>query len=202
MTPSTSTRATKALTTPPLSFSFAEMALRGATQLYDLQMNTLRALSETQSQTSQAFGMPNWADWFQNGSEESLRQTMRDAAEQVIETSRRTAEAVSQLQDQMRELMTAQSGAATQQWQKVIQQLGTQMAQSLDGVRSIAEEQSRRVVQETEARVDAIATAMQEGAAAAQSSAQEAAGDDERPKGGGAMQHANNARPRAASRQH
>ena len=155
----TPTRTARTLATPPLSFSFAEMAIRGANQLYELQMNTMRALSESQAQTANVFGLPNWSEWFQNGSEESLRQTLREATEQVIETSRRTAEAVSQLQGQMRELMTAQSGAATQQWQKVVEQLGTQVAQSLEGVRSIAEEQSRRVVEETEARVEAIAAA-------------------------------------------
>ena len=197
-TTTTQTRAANALTQPPLSFSFAEMAIRGANQLYELQMNTLRAMSETQSQTTQAFGMPSWNEWFRNGSEESLRQAMRDAAEQVISTSRRTAEAVSQLQDQMRELMTAQSGAATQQWQKVIQQFGTQVAQSLEGVRTIAEQQSRRVVEETESRVEAIASAMQEGASASE---QEAASDDERAKGG-AMQHGNGSKQRSASRQH
>jgi len=199
-----SSRAAKAPVNPPLSFAFAEMAIRGATQLYDLQMNTLRALSETHAQTATAFGIPNWAEWFRNGSEESLRQAVRDAAEQVLANSRRTAEAVSQLQGQFRELMTAQGGAATQQWQKVVEQLGTQMAQSLEGVRSIAEEQSRRVVEETEARVEAIAMAMQEDASAASANGSEAgARDDDRSKGPGtAMQHANGARPRAASRQH
>ena len=202
----TPTRTARTLTTPPLSFSFAEMAIRGANQLYELQMNTMRALSESQAQTANVFGLPNWSEWFQNGSEESLRQTLREATEQVIETSRRTAEAVSQLQGQMRELMTAQSGAATQQWQKVVEQLGTQVAQSLEGVRSIAEEQSRRVVEETEARVEAIAAAMQEDASAAsQAVGQESGGrDEDRAKSGSgaAQQHANNGKPRAATRQH
>ena len=202
MTPNTPTRTAKAITTPPLSFSFAEMAIRGANQFYKLQMNTMRALSETNARTASAFGIPNWSEWFQNGSEESLRQAIRDASEQVIATSRRTAEAVSQLQGQMHELMTAQSGAVTQQWQKVIEQVGTQMAQSLEGVRSIAEEQSRRVVEETEARVEAIAAAMQEDAAAAQSSETGGRDEDRAKAGSSAMQHANNGKPRAASRQH
>lgn len=201
MAPNTS-RAVKGTANPPISFALAEMALRNAAQLYDLQMNALRAWSETQARATGSLGIPSWFDWFRNGSEEGLRQAMRDAADQVLETSRRTAEAVVQLQGQLRELMTAQGGAATQQWQKVIEQFGSQVTQSLEGVRQIAEEQSQRVVEETEARVEAIAMAMQEGTAGA-AAPEDAGRDADRARAGGAaMQHANGSRSRAASRQH
>jgi hypothetical protein len=192
-------------TRPPIPFAIAEMTVRSATQLYDLQMNTLRGLAETHARTATAFGIPSWTDWFQNGSEEALRQAVRDAAEQVLQTSRGTAEAIAQLQGQFRELINAQSGAASQQWQTFIGQLGGQMTQSLEAVRSMAEAQARRVGEETEARVEAIANAMQQGVAGtlAASGITDAAGadDEQRPKGGQAPQ-INGARQRAASRPH
>lgn len=146
----------------PASFAFAEMAMRSATQMMALQMNTLRALAETQSRAAAAWGLPALGGWVFNGSEQSVGDVTLDTAEQIISTFRRTAESVTQLQDHMRELLAAQSGAANQQWQKLIERMGVQAAQSLDSVRAIVEEQSRRIAEETEARVEAIAVAMQE----------------------------------------
>src|SRR5690349_4273892 len=130
-TPQTAGDAGTAATTPRIPFALAEMTIRGATQLYELQMNALRAFTETHARTATAFGLPSWTDWFQNGSEEALRQAVRDAAEQVLDTSRGTADALGQLQAQLRELFNAQSGAAGQQWQKFVEQLGLQVTQSL-----------------------------------------------------------------------
>jgi len=197
----TTTRANRPVASnSPNPFAFAEMAMRSATQVLALQMNTLRALSETQARAAAAWGLPSYADWFVNGSEQGVGQATIDTAEQFMSTFRRTAEAVTQLQDHVRELIATQSGAANQQWQKLIERLGVQAAQSLDSVRAIVEEQSRRVVEETEARVEAIAVAMQEEVPAA---SPEATGADE-AKGARAhpLQEANGARSRSASRQH
>jgi len=206
MASTTQTRGDRATTTPPAPFAFAEMAIRSATQMYALQMSTLRALSETQARAANAWGLPGAGAWFLNGSEEAVGRATLDTAEQVISTFRRTAESVTQLQDHVRELLTAQSGAANQQWQKLIERMGVQVAQSLESVRSLVEEQSKRVVEETEARVEAIAVAMQEEDAALRSGAREeaAAADEGTAKGAtrGHLQEANGARPRASQRDH
>jgi len=107
----------------------------------------VRALSETQARAANAWGLPGAGAWFLNGSEEAVGRATLDTAEQVISTFRRTAESVTQLQDHVRELLTAQSGAANQQWQKLIERMGVQVAQSLESVRSLVEEQSKRVVE-------------------------------------------------------
>src|SRR4029453_11642679 len=186
-------------TNSPTTFAFADMAMRSATQMLALQMNTMRALSETQARAAAAWGVPSVGDWFFNGSEQSVGQAALDMAEQVISTFRRTAESVTQLQGHMRELMAAQSGAANQQWQKLIERMGVQAAQSLDSVRAIVEEQSRRIVEETEARVEAIAVAMQEDTPGTLT--QGAGSDDDQARSARA-QEANGARSRAASRPH
>ena len=142
------------------------MAIRGASQMYGLQMSAIRAMSETHARTAAAFGFPDWTEWFRNGSEEGIREAVNGTAEQVLSTSRRTAEAVSRLGENVNELLRVQTGAATQQWQKVIEQFGTQAAESLERFREVTESQSQRLMQETEARVEAIATAMQEEGAA------------------------------------
>ena len=185
--------------TSPSPFAFAEMAMRSATQMLALQMNTLRALSETQARAAAAWGMPSVGDWMLNGSEQGVGQAAIDMAEQVISTFRRTAESVTQLQGHVRELLATQSGAANQQWQKLIERMGVQAAQSLDSVRAIVEEQSRRIVEETEARVEAIAVAMQE--AAPGELGQGMPGDDDVARGARANE-TNGTRSRAASRQH
>ena len=184
----------------PSSFAFAEMAMRTATQMMAVQVNTFRALAETQARAAAAWGLPSAGDWLFNGSEQSVGQATLDTADQVISTFRRTAESVSQLQGHVRQLLAAQSGAANQQWQKLVERMGVQAAQSLDSVRAIVEEQSRRIVEETEARVEAIAVAMQEDVSASADAGVDA-DDDEvkgtRPHG----QEANGSRSRA-SRQH
>jgi len=198
------TRASRATTPQPAPFAFAEMALRSATQLYALQMSTLRAFSETQARAASAWGLPGVGDWFLNGSEEGVGRATLDTAEQVISTFRRTAESMTQLQGHVREFLMAQSGAANQQWQRLIERTGRQMAQSLESVRALVEEQSRRVLEETEARVEAIAVAMQEDDAALRGAGAEATGSDEDGQKGtrGHLQETNGARSRPSQRQH
>jgi hypothetical protein len=182
------------------AFALAEMAVRGATQMVGLQMSAIRALSETHARTAAAFGLPDWTGWLRNGSEESLRQAALSTTEQVLETSRRTGEAITRLGGNFSELVSAQTGAAAQQWQKVIEQLGAQATESLDRFREVTEVQSQRLLEETEARVEAIATAMQESGAALQQDMMGA--EDDLTKTRGAAQHHNGAKGRSASRQH
>jgi len=101
------------------AFALTELAVRGATQLYGLQMSALRALSETHARTAAAFGFPDWTEWLRNGSEENLRLAAISTTQQVMETSRRTGEAVTRLGENLRELLQAQTGAGAQQWRKV-----------------------------------------------------------------------------------
>jgi len=179
MASTTQTRTNGATTIRPAPFAFAELAIRGATQMYAWQMSTLRALSETQARAATAWGLPAVGDWFLNGSEEGVGRATLDTAEQVLSNFRRVADSVTELQDHVRELLTAQSGAANQQWQKLIGRSGQQMVQSLESVRALVEEQSRRVVEETEARVEAIAVAMQEDEAASAATRTPSAGADD-----------------------
>ena len=202
MASTTQTRDERATATSPAPFAFAEMAIRGATQMFALQMSTLRALADTQARAASAWGLPAVAPWFLNGSEEGVGRATLDTAEQVISTFRRTAESVTELQDHVRELLTAQSGAANQQWQKLIERMGVQMAQSLEGVRSLVEEQSKRVVQETEARVEAIAVAMQQddGAESSESASTTEESGSRAPRA--PLHHANGAKSRPSQREH
>src|SRR5215218_7984623 len=89
------------------AFALTELAVRGATQFYGLQMSALRALSETHARTAAAFGFPDWTEWLRNGSEESLRQAAVSTTEQVIATARRTSEAISRLGGNFNELFKA-----------------------------------------------------------------------------------------------
>ena len=171
------------------AIALAEMAVRSASQMYDLQMSAIRALSETHVRTATAFGLPDWTAWFASGSEEGLRQAAIGTTEQVLSTSRRTSEAISRLGENLNELLRAQTGAATQQWQKVVEQFGAQATASLERFREITERQSERLMQETEARVEAIATVMQEEGAQHEMNGREA-------------QKTNGSKGRSASREH
>jgi hypothetical protein len=185
------------------AIALAEMAVRSATQIYGLQMSAIRALTETHARTAAAFGLPDWTEWLRNGSEESLRQAAIGTAEQVIATARRTSEAITRLGGNVNELFKAQTGAATQQCQKVIEQFGAQTTESLERFREVTEDQSQRLVEETEARIEAIATAMQEEDAALQGTQQDLSGRDEDSTRSRAQSHQNNgAKGRSASRQH
>src|SRR5215213_7092948 len=95
----------KAPTQPAIAL--AEMAVRGVTQIYGLQMSAIRALTETHARSAAAFGFPDWTEWLRNGSEESLRQAAVSTAEQVIATARRTNEAITRLGGNFNELFKA-----------------------------------------------------------------------------------------------
>jgi hypothetical protein len=203
MASNTQTRASRATTSQPMPFAFAEMAMRSAAEMYALQMSTVRAFAETQARAASAWGLPNVSAWFLNGSEESVGQATLESAGQIMSTLRRTAESVAQLQSNVRELLTAQSGAANQELQKFVERMGLQVAESFDNVRTLVDEQSRRVMNETDARVEAIAVAMQQEEEPFRGGSQETAGEEAAATGArGHPREVNGARGKPSQRQH
>lgn len=106
------------------------MALRSAGQLYDLNMSATRVLLQTQARAAAAFGLPDWSPLFESA-DERVRHVFSTGAEQVLNTARRTNEAVNELQRQVGRVIETQTTQAAESWQRGLEELGSQASEGL-----------------------------------------------------------------------
>jgi len=106
-------------------------ALRSAGHLYDLNVSTARVLLQTQARAAAAFGLPDWSPLF-DAADERVRHVFATGAEHVLNTARRTNEAVSELQRQVGRVIETQATQAADSWQRGLEELGSQADQGLN----------------------------------------------------------------------
>jgi dsDNA-specific endonuclease/ATPase MutS2 len=108
-----------------------------------MQMTAARVLLQTQARAAAAFGWPDCSNLFDNA-DERARHVFATGAEKVLETAQRANEAVTELQRQVGRVVETQASAATEQWQRGIEELGSQTQQGIvqlcEAARQTAEE--------------------------------------------------------------
>lgn len=107
------------------------IALRSAGHLYDLNISAARTLLQTQARAAAAFGLPDWSPLF-DSADERVRHVFATGAEQVLNTARRTNEAVSELQRQVGRVIETQTTQAAESWQRGLEELGSQASEGLN----------------------------------------------------------------------
>src|SRR5262245_6925687 len=98
---STSERAQSAI-------SFADIYMRGAMRIADLQMSAMRVLLQTQGRRARMLGAPDWSHAF-NGPSEQLSQLFNSGAEQALGLMRQTNETISEVNQQLGKVMQQQT---------------------------------------------------------------------------------------------
>ena len=68
-----------------------ELALRGAEQLYDINVSTARVFVQAQANTAAAFGVPDWSPLFDLATDQT-RQILSAGAGQVLDAAQRASE--------------------------------------------------------------------------------------------------------------
>ena len=133
--------------------SVAEISLRGAAQMVDMQYTALRALWETRARTAAAFGYPDYAGAFAGNDEDRVRQVLQATTEQLVDASQQMTEATLQIQAHVRRIFESQAEAVAENWRQTVEQLS-----------QVAEESARRGA-EALARVADASPAHMNGAA-------------------------------------
>jgi hypothetical protein len=133
---------------------FASIALRGVGQVVDMQMTAARVLLQTQARAAAAFGWPDCSDLF-DSADERARHVFSTSAEKVLETAQRANEAVTELQRQVGRVVETQAAAATEQWQRGIEELGSQTQQGIVQLCEAARQSAEEAAQATQSLSDA-----------------------------------------------
>jgi len=142
--------------------SVAEIGLRGAAQVVDLQYTALRALWETRARTAAAFGYPNYAGAFAGNDEDRVRQVLQTTTEQLVDASQQMTEATLQIQAHVRRIFESQAQAVAENWQQTVEQLGARAAESSQQLCAGALEQAERFGRLARVRVEETEAALQQ----------------------------------------
>jgi hypothetical protein len=145
----------------------AEVALRGAAMLWDLQMETARNLTRTHARTAAILGVPDYSEFFRVG-DEHARRIMSVSAEQILNSARQARDTVVEVQRHLGRLAEQQVTGLTEEVRKQIEQLGRQTEQRLQELRELAVTQADQVNNAARQAIDAVAEARRQGSAQAE----------------------------------
>jgi ElaB/YqjD/DUF883 family membrane-anchored ribosome-binding protein len=154
---------------------FAELALHGASQWFDMQFSTARTVWQTQARAAAAFGFPDWSGLFAaDGLDERMREMRATGAEQLLHSTQRAGETVAEIQRQLAQLVQTQAATAAQTWSQGLEQLGAQADESLQQLRSTAQQQTEQLGNATRAIGERAQASLREGGERLRAQTQEA----------------------------
>jgi hypothetical protein len=184
--------------TPGLNIT--AFAVRGFSQLCDMQMAATRLMLQTQARAATSLGLPDVSELFRVA-DDRAKQLFTSGTEQLLNTAQHARETFGEVQRQVGRLVETQTVSMADTWQRGIEELGAQAEQGLENLsettRRQAEEAERALQKMAESAQDQIgqagAAAQQEGdeAEAQGEEAQdgeEGAGENGRSRGRGRSQ--------------
>jgi len=142
--------------------SVAEMSLRGAAQVVDMQYTALRGLWETRARTAAAFGYPDYAAAFAGNDEDRVRQVLQTTTEQLIDAAHQMSEATVKIQAQARRIFESQAQAAAENWRQTIERFGARTAESMQELCAAALQQAEQFGRLAQVRVEETQAALQQ----------------------------------------
>lgn len=108
-----------------------ELALRGAEQLYDINVSTARVFVQAQANTAAAFGLPDFSPLFDLATDQT-RQIWSTGAERVLDAAQRAADAATALQRNAGQLLETQATQAAQQLQRGVNGFNAQAVDQIN----------------------------------------------------------------------
>ena len=144
--------------------SLAEMGLRGAAQLVDMQVSAAQALWEMRARTASAFGYPDYASAFAGNGEDRVRQVLQTTTEQLIDTSQQTGEAIAKIRGQAQRILESQAQAVAESWQLTVEQWGARAAESMQQICATVLQQADQFGRVAQVRVEETQAALQHAA--------------------------------------
>lgn len=115
-----------------------ELALRGAEQLYDINVSTARVFLQAQANTAAAFGMPDFSPLFDLATDQT-RQIWSAGAERVLDAAQRAADTALELQRSAGQLFEAQTAQAADNLQRGVEEFNAQATEKLNQFRDGAD---------------------------------------------------------------
>lgn len=129
----------------------AELAVRGSSALFDIQLATLRSMWQFQARAAAALGGPDYSELLRSA-DDSARQLVSTGTEQLLNSTRQASETVTEIQRQIGRLVEQGSQQLTRDVRQGIEQVSQRAQQSLDEVKTLVREgadEAERVVRDS-----------------------------------------------------
>jgi len=120
--------------------SMAEIAIRGAALLFDIQMQAARDLMEMQARSASVLGIPDCSSLFK-AADDRARRLFSGSADELVNTTRRATETVNEVNRQLGRLVERQAVEIAEQMRQGIDQLGRHAEQGLQQARHLVEKE-------------------------------------------------------------
>lgn len=129
--------------------NMADLTLRGAAVLFEIQTETMRNLLQMQARAATAFGALDYSELFRatNGTAQQLVQT---TTEQWLTAARHANETINEMQRQLGRVVQRQTEELTGEMQQGIRALGQRTQQSLEQVKQLAQQQGEELERTTQ----------------------------------------------------
>jgi gas vesicle protein len=117
------------------------LALRGLSQIYEMNMTATRVLLQAQARAARVFGWPDWTTVFTRV-DDTTSSVFARGADQFVQTAQKANDAAAELQRQVGRVVETQATTLAQSVQQGLQQLGSQAAEGLEQLCEIARQQA------------------------------------------------------------
>jgi len=131
--------------------TMASIALRGFSQLYDMQLAAARLLLQSQARAATAFGLPDYSSAFRVA-DDRVKRVFSESADQLLETAEHANQTLTEVQRQVGRLVERQTVDLADNWQRGVEEFSEQAEQGLDQL----SETTRRQVDEAEGAAQAL----------------------------------------------
>ena len=121
------------------TLNMAELAVRGTTALFDIQLTALRGLWQLQARSAAAFGAPDYSDLLRS-TENGTQRLLSTSAEQVLTSARQAADAITEMQSQFGRLIEQSAHQLTDEIQHGIEEISQRAQEGLHVVKEMAEQ--------------------------------------------------------------
>lgn len=134
--------------------ALTDAALRGAGQMFDMQLSAMRTLMQTQARAAAAFGFPDCSAIFKNDGEQPQREVIAKSTEAIASVAQTASDTFAEVQRRVAGIVESQTQVAAQSWQQGIEQLSTETDESLKTMRETFKQQSEELERATQAAAE------------------------------------------------
>lgn len=144
------------------AYSLSIIAMRGFSQLYDMQAAAARLMLQAQARAATAFGLPDYSDLFRVA-DDRARRVFSSSTEQFLETAEQTNQTLREVQREMGRLVEYQTVNAAENFQQGLQELEAQAEENLTQLREFAHQQAEQAMQAADTLGEAARESIREG---------------------------------------
>lgn len=137
-------------------------ALRGFSQLFDLQATAARIMFRSQLRAAAAIGLPDFSRIF-NVTDDRATRLFSTTTETALRFTEQSESTRGEIQSHLLRLLEQQMADFMERWQYGLDELQRQSAQSLEDLKELSRQQAEEMARATESLTDATRATLREG---------------------------------------